>query len=152
MRWILGIVLPWAITFSVVTFYWGKIGLLRYIKYDTRIEQERELARVSSRYEVMISAYKKMCFIRNTYDKEVSNLMGQISIHQMNIQKRAKSRAILAKQLRARNIQYGIGGGEVDIPKRKNNSEKRKKIIEKRKKNGEKRKKVEAGIVKTPKK
>ena len=144
MKWILGIVLSWSITVGVVTSYWGKFALLGYVKRNSQEIQDKQFADMSARYEVMISAYKKMCFIRDTYDKEVEHLMGQVEIHQRNLQKRAKSREILAKALKARNIEFGIGGGE-DF------SEKRKKNSKKRKKSTEKRKKVVAENVKTPK-
>ena len=145
MKWFLGIVLSWSITIGVVSSYWGKFALLSHINNDSQITQNKKFAEMSSRYEVMISAYKKMCFIRDTYDKEVAHLMGQVEIHQRNMQKRANSRKILAKALKARNIEYGIGGAEIL-------EETANQTIGNCKKNRGNCSKSVAGIVETPKK
>lgn len=136
MKWFLGIVLSWSITIGVVSSYWGKFALLNHMNDNSQSTQNKQFAEMSSRYEVMISAYKKMCFIRDTYDEEVAHLMGQVEIHQRNMQKKANSRKILAKALRERNIEYGIGGGEYleenvseTIGKCKKNIGKCKKVV-----------------------
>ena len=112
MKWFLGIALSWAITIGTVTSYWGKFHLIQYVGKKKETVDAKHFAEMSARYEVMISAYKEMCFIRKTYDKEIEKLMGQIEIHRENMKKRANSREILAKALRERNKEFGIGGDD----------------------------------------
>lgn len=116
MKWFLGIVLSWSITITTVSIYWGKFALLNHVHNNSKEAQNLKFAEMTARYDVMISAYKKMCFLRDTYDKEIEKLMGQIEIHQANMMKRANSRKILKKALRERNREFGIGG-DVGWPK-----------------------------------
>lgn len=114
MKFFLGVILSWSITITVVGSYWGKFALLKHVSSNSQLIQDKQFAEMQARYEVMISAYKKMCFIRDTYDKEVKHLMGQVEIHQRNMQERAKSREILAKALKGRD--FGGVGGDPEIP------------------------------------